>query len=443
MHFKINKNLFFTTFLLSSVIAYSKADTYKYTNESGISVITNKPSPNATTFSRDDVNALNSQIQQINQEISAKQQKKQQIDAALRNSQSAISKSAQLLKQLQAKRDADIKQIEQLQVTIPQMNEATTQAKQQVSKSISNIYQQLKEIDSQQQSFLSGNDALDSERKRIYLTRILQVQNDKYIQLSQKLNQLQDLNSKLQAEVDRLSGKLGETSRQHDELLAHLGKTQEQSQSVQEQIIKDKAKLSDLKQRQAQLNKLLKQIAAQEKKARAQQLAAAKKQQANNTTSANHVNNGKTQVVVVKSASNNLKQSAPDSSVEDDSPFMSRKLTKPVSGSISVGFGQMRDSVRNNGVLLSVADNIPVYSVSSGSVMFSGDLPGFGQILVIDNGDNYTSVYSGILAQVKKGAKVSAGQQIASSGNSNNQPMGGVYFELRHLGKPVNPSALF
>lgn len=442
MHFKINKNLFFVACLLYGLVTYSEADTYKYTNESGISVITNKPSPNATTFSRDDVNILNSQIQQINQELSAKQQKKQQIDAALRNSQSAISKSAKLLKQLQAKRDADIKQIEQLQVTIPQMTEATTQAKQQVSKSISNIYQQLKEIDSQQQSFLSGNDALDSERKRVYLTKILQVQNDKYSQLSQKLNQLQDLNTKLQTEVDRLSGKLGETSRQHDELLASFGKTQEQSQSVQEQIIKDKAKLSDLKQRQAQLNKLLKQIAEQEKKMRAQQLAAAKKQQANNSASTKSAN-GKPPVIVAKSSSDNLKQVAPDSSVEDNSPFMSRKLTKPVSGSISVGFGQMRDSVRNNGVLLSVADNIPVYSVSSGSVMFSGELPGFGQILVIDNGDNYTSVYSGILAQVKKGAKVSAGQQIASSGNSNNQPMGGVYFELRHLGKPVNPSALF
>jgi septal ring factor EnvC (AmiA/AmiB activator) len=122
---------------------------------------------------------------------------------------------------------------------------------------------------------------------------------------------------------------------------------------------------------------------------------------------------------------------------------LSRKLTRPVEGKISVGFGQMRDSVRNNGVLLSVNDNTPVYAISNGSVLFSGELPGFGQIIVIDHGDNYTSVYSGILSKVAKGTYVSAGSQIAISGNNSNQPMGGVYFELRHLGKPVNPTKLF
>ena len=121
---------------------------------------------------------------------------------------------------------------------------------------------------------------------------------------------------------------------------------------------------------------------------------------------------------------------------------MARKLTKPVAGNILVGFGQMRDSVKNNGVLVA-ATNSPIYAISQGTVLFSGVLPGFGQIVVIDNGDNYTSVYSGILSKVNKGARVSSGQQIGLSGGADNQPMGGVYFELRHLGKPVNPSRLF
>lgn len=402
-----------------------------------------------------DVNALNTQIQQINQELNTKQQQKQQLDKALRNSQGAVTKAAQLLKQLKAKRDADLQQLQQLQVTIPQMTDATNQAKTQVSKSITEIYQQMKLLDNQQQSVISGNDALETERMQVYMTRVLKVQSEKYSQLSAKLDQLQALNTRLQAEVDRLSARLGETSKQHDTLITGLTKTQQQAEDVQQQIAKDKAKLSDLKQKQVRLNRLLKQIAEQERKQKAQQQALLRKQQqqanAANKAAANSSKSG-VPVIVAKSADNSTsKQPAGksvqpaiiDNSVEDNSPFMARKLVKPVNGTISVGFGQMRDSVRNNGVLLSVANNVPVYAVSSGVVLFSGELPGFGQIVVIDNGDNYTSVYSGILASVKKGARVTSGQQIASSGTASNQPMSGIYFELRHLGKPVNPSNIF
>ncbi|RTL00617.1 MAG: hypothetical protein EKK57_06700 [Proteobacteria bacterium] len=419
------------------------------------------PSSGATTASsasksgyNNDVNALNTQIQQINQELTTKQQQKQQLDKALRNSQGAISKAAELLRQLKAKRDADLQQLQQLQVTIPQMTDATNQAKTQVAKSIATIYQQLKQFDNQQQSVLSGNDSLETERMQVYMTKVLKVQSEKYNQLNAKLAQLQILNSKLQNEVDRLSARLGETSKQHDTLLTGLTKTQQQAQDVQQQIARDRAKLSDLKQKQARLNRLLKQIAEQERKQKAQQQALLRKQQqqANAASAkANAASKSGVPVIVPKSADNNTVQTTGkkvqpaiiDNSVEDNSPFMARKLVKPVNGTISVGFGQMRDSVRNNGVLLTVANNTPIYAVSNGVVLFSGELPGFGQIVVIDNGDNYTSVYSGILASVKKGARVTSGQQIASSGTASNQPMSGVYFELRHLGKPVNPNALF
>lgn len=421
------------------------------------------PSSGSTTASsasksgyNNDVNALNTQIQQINQELTTKQQQKQQLDKALRNSQGAISKAAELLRQLKAKRDADLQQLQQLQVTIPQMTDATNQAKTQVAKSIATIYQQLKQFDNQQQSVLSGNDSLETERMQVYMTKILKVQSEKYNQLNAKLGQLQVLNTKLQNEVDRLSARLGETSKQHDTLLTGLTKTQQQAQNVQQQIALDKAKLSDLKQKQARLNRLLKQIAEQERKQKAQQQALLRKQQQQANAASAKANatskSGGVPVIVPKSATdNNVAQTTGkkvqpaiiDNSVEDNSPFMARKLVKPVNGTISVGFGQMRDSVRNNGVLLTVANNTPVYAVSNGVVLFSGELPGFGQIVVIDNGDNYTSVYSGILASVKKGARVTSGQQIASSGTASNQPMSGVYFELRHLGKPVNPNALF
>lgn len=423
------------------------------------------------------INDLNTQIQQINQDLNSKQQEKQKIDAALKDSQGAISKTEAILQKIRKQRDTDMNQLNQLANTIPQMTATTTAAKTQVNASISQIYQQIQKIQASQQSIISGNDSLDQERKKVYLLEILKQQQARYQQLNDKLTQLDNLNKKLQQEVDNLNKRLGTTSQQHQQLLAVKDKTVQQSLSVKQQIDTERSKLSHLKQRQAELNKLLQQLALAEKKqkqaaakkaaaeAKARQLAAIAAAKAKTQTSSTassttatskqeniviDTSNDKADVKITDNDTTATPQTAPavkpqvaDNSVEDNSPFMSRKLARPINGNIAVGFGQMRDSVKNNGVLVHANDNTPIYSVSRGTVLFSGELPGFGQIIVIDNGDNYTSVYSGVLSKTAKGATVTAGQLIANSGTESNQPMGGIYFELRRLGKPVNPSKLF
>ena len=119
------------------------------------------------------INDLNTQIQQINQDLNSKQQEKQKIDAALKDSQGAISKTEAILQKIRKQRDADINQLNQLANTIPQMTATTTAAKTQVNASISKIYQQIQKTQASQQSIVSGNDSLDQERKKVYLLEIL------------------------------------------------------------------------------------------------------------------------------------------------------------------------------------------------------------------------------------------------------------------------------
>lgn len=380
----------------------------------------NAPVPANKASVNNDISSLNTQIQAINQEIADKTSKKNQLDSTLKKSQDAINKSQQLLKKLSSQRDADTKQLNSLQIALPQMMEATNQAHDSIKKSMIGVYQQIQLIKTQQSSILSGNSSIDSERRQVYLIKILSVQNKKYKELEQKLSQLQILNTKLSSEVERLTKAIDNQKKAHDQLQDGLSKSRDKSKQIDSQLQQDKQKLSNLKERQKQLNTLLKQLAKQKKKT-------------------NKLVNKK----VISSEGKPINVANADNDVLDNSSFMSRSLTRPVSGSILVGFGQMRDSVRNNGVLLSAPDHVAVYAISSGKVMFSGDLPGFGQIIVIDNGDNYTSVYSGVIANIAKGAAVTSGQKIAETGTSDNQPMGGVYFELRHLGKPVNPTKIF
>ena len=377
------------------------------------------------------LNALNNQIKQLNQDLNSKKQQKQKIDAVLKDSNGAIHKSEALLATLRKKRDAELAQLKQLMISIPQMEQATDEAKEQVTQSLTKIYQKIQQIKQDQNKLFAANKSLDEKRNKIYLLEILQFEQNKYQDLNAKLIKLQALNDSLEKEVARLNNELGETSKSHQQLLFKQNKAQQQATLVQKQIAVENNKLSNLKQRQQQLNKLLTQLASNEARQRA-----AKKQQEqrqfNNANAHNTQDNSQRDDAVVV-----------NSDVSDNSPFFARKLFRPIQGKILVAFGQKRDSVRNNGVLLAVSEGRPIYSVSNGLVLFSGELPGFGQIIVIDNGNNYTSVYSGIVSNISKGSKVAAGQQIAIAGTEATQPMGGVYFELRHLGKPINPGALF
>ena len=81
----------------------------------------------------------------------------------------------------------------------------------------------------------------------------------------------------------------------------------------------------------------------------------------------------------------------------------------------------------------------PVQSIAAGSVAYAGPLEGYGNMVVIDHGDAYVSVYSGLSGvSVAGGSSVSAGSNIGRSGGL---PSGeqGLYLEIRYRSQPMNP----
>ena len=65
---------------------------------------------------------------------------------------------------------------------------------------------------------------------------------------------------------------------------------------------------------------------------------------------------------------------------------------------------------------------------------------GFGNIVIVDHGGSYLSIYGNNEALMKQnGDNVHGGDIIASVGNSGGNPESGLYFELRHQGQPLDP----
>ncbi|MDP1734396.1 MAG: peptidoglycan DD-metalloendopeptidase family protein [Sulfuritalea sp.] len=118
------------------------------------------------------------------------------------------------------------------------------------------------------------------------------------------------------------------------------------------------------------------------------------------------------------------------------------QLRLPVKGTIAGRFGSPRaeGGASWKGVFIRAAEGAEVKAVAPGAVVFSDWLRGFGNLLIIDHGDDFLSVYGNnesLLAAV--GAAVKSGESIATVGNSGGNPDSGLYFELRHRGQPFDP----
>ena len=129
----------------------------------------------------------------------------------------------------------------------------------------------------------------------------------------------------------------------------------------------------------------------------------------------------------------------------ENQPFVAQKgkLPWPAKPSFLSKFGQSKNQgdLKWNGVLLKAGFGAPIKAISHGRVAFSDWLQGFGFITIIDHGDGYMSLYGNCESLFKQtGDWVSAGDVIATAGDSGGQPQSGIYFEIRSRGKPVNPA---
>lgn len=120
------------------------------------------------------------------------------------------------------------------------------------------------------------------------------------------------------------------------------------------------------------------------------------------------------------------------------------QLRMPVRGELANRFGSLREgtSLAWNGVFIATAAGAQVRAVADGRVVFSDWLRGYGNLLILDHGDGYMSLYANnetLLREV--GEQTPAGQPIAVAGASGGNAQTGLYFEIRFRGRPLNPLA--
>jgi septal ring factor EnvC (AmiA/AmiB activator) len=118
------------------------------------------------------------------------------------------------------------------------------------------------------------------------------------------------------------------------------------------------------------------------------------------------------------------------------------ELHLPVRGELAGRFGAPRQgsTLTWKGVLILAPEGEEVRAVAPGRVVFADWMRGFGNLLIVDHGENYLTIYGYNEAVLKKvGDPVHAGDVIATVGATGGAGTSGLYFEMRHEGKPFDP----
>lgn len=118
------------------------------------------------------------------------------------------------------------------------------------------------------------------------------------------------------------------------------------------------------------------------------------------------------------------------------------QMRAPVSGKLAARFGAKRGEASWKGVFIQAPEGSDVRAVAAGRVVFAKWMRGFGNLIIVDHGSQYLSIYGNNQTLLKhEGDAVKGGDPIASAGNTGGREESGLYFELRHLGQAFDPAS--
>jgi septal ring factor EnvC (AmiA/AmiB activator) len=126
-------------------------------------------------------------------------------------------------------------------------------------------------------------------------------------------------------------------------------------------------------------------------------------------------------------------------------PGLKGKLPWPVEGKVAIPYGSQKDPqfstpIFRSGTYIQANDNAYAKAVYGGKVVFAEWFKGYGQLVIVNHGEGYHTLY-GSLSEIftKVGDIIKGRQAVGKVGNSGILNTPGLYFEVRYKGKPLDP----
>ena len=372
---------------------------------------------------------------------------------SLSASEAAISNANRSLRELAAEQERTKKRLEKLTVSQEALETAVAQQRNRLEKMLRGQY--VGGQDDRVKLLLSGENPNRIARELRYLGYVSAEQSKAIDILQQNLAAIEA--NKLDAEEARNALEdIADEQREQKTLLekeknkrkALLLQLSSQLSSQRKQagnLSRDEERLSSLVEKLAALIAQQRKAEEEEAKRRARAKAEQKEKLAAKGRSADK-SAERPEASPPKVASKTAPESEPEPpTVSDGSGFasMKGKLKLPVKGELMASFGARRaDGPNWKGLFITAAEGAEVKAIAAGEIIFADWMRGFGNLLVVDHGGQYMTIYGNNQSLLKRpGDKLKAGEVIATVGNSGGNEQSGLYFEMRYQGRAIDPSS--
>ncbi len=362
----------------------------------------------ATAPPKEELSQLRGRIEAMQKRLAAAEGARSEAADGLRDSERAISESNRSLRDLAAKQRAIQARLIDLQ---QQETRTGNDIESQQRLLARQLYQQY--IGNQPDAvklLLNREDPNRIARDLHYLTYLARMRAEQIRSLRASIRQLDDLEAETKQQSEALAAVQTEQQAQREKIEREKQTRRDVLQKVARQIESQRHEISKLKRDEQRLARLVEQIS---------------------------------QMIARSRAETPRNERLPDSST-DGSAFteLKGKLSLPVRGELKGRFGSPRadGGLSWKGVFIASQPNQEVRAIAAGRVVFADWLRGFGNLLIIDHGGGYMSLYGNnesLFKQVGQAAK--GGETIAAVGNSGGNTDYGLYFEMRHQGKAFDP----
>lgn len=366
------------------------------------------------------------ELRNVKQEISKKQSlinKTRKVEASVSSELKVInrnltSKTAELNK---LNRDLDTieKKISRTENEISQVAEEARGKQRQIERRLVSLYK-AGEMGALRLFFSADSFPQMAENVR-YMSSILEYDKQTFQEYYKKIEELGQLKKRLQTEAANKLQIKTEIASKKREIEVEKSKKASHLSSVRKDRQTHEASLRTLQANAARLQAMLDRLEAQRRKLAEQTQRKAASQQ------------GK-----------QLPQLPP----VPDRGFATQKgrMQMPVRGEVIESFGKHKHPEFNsytysNGLIIAAPAGSNVAAIYAGTVLFANYFKGYGNMIIVDHGGGYFSLYAYNAAIYPKvGAEVKRGEVIATSGDLDSARGPALYFEIRYQGKSVDPA---
>jgi len=358
---------------------------------------------------KEELEELRGRIGELQKQLAESEESKAEAGDALRESERAVSETNRKLYQLAEQRRQVNTALTKLRSRARTV-EADIAAEQATLSSL--LYQQYVTGQSDAVKLvLNREDPNEIARQLHYLGYVSRARAELLASLRYNLANLEKLAGETRDKSAELRALQNEEASQKRRLEKEKAERQHVYSRVSSEIAQSRKQLSTLKRDEERLTRLIERLAKE---------------------------------VTRKKPGKRITNQALPSADSGSGPFRKLKgrLRLPVLGELMNRFGsQRKDSGLSwKGLFISAEPGREVKAIAGGRVVYADWLRGFGNLMIVDHGDGYMSLYGNNEALLKQvGDETRAGDTIAAIGNSGGNPDSGLYFELRYQGKPFDP----